>query len=779
MLLPSFASTIVAVISSATLANSLGTTCTTPLGAGTAAAADPFWMQTIKHQGIAAFNPNPSTYQVFRNVKDFGAKGDGVTDDTAAINAAISAGNRCGGGSCPSSTVTPAVVFFPSGTYLVSHSIVPYYYTQLIGDAKHPPTLLAAASFTDLAVIDADPYIPGGGGAQWYTNQNNFFRSVRNFVIDVTRVPATLSQGTGIHWQVSQATSLQNIVVNMSPASNTAHQGIWMENGSGGFMGDLVFNGGKFGMWVGNQQFTVRNVTVNNAQTGIFGAWNWGWTFQGITLNNCQVGFDLSTGGGSAAQTVGAEAIIDATVSNTPIFVRTSAASNGKLGGSLVLNNIKLTNVPTAVGVVGGAVVLAGGTTTITSWGQGNVYTGTNGAGTFTQGSIPAPTKPASLLDSTGKIFGRTRPQYAAYAVTQFVSVRDQGAKGDGKTDDTAALKAIFAAYAGCKIIFFDAGTYVVTSTITIPAGTQIVGEAWSVIAGKGAAFQDMNNPQVVVQVGAPGSSGLVEITDVIFSTIGPAGGAIVVEWNVKQTTQGGAGMWDSYIRLGGAAGTNLQASNCPSSGSGGTTNCLAAFLGLHLTAASTAYLEGTWVWLADHDLDQSGQSQVSLYSGRGILSESAGPVWMIGTASEHHAQYQYSLVGAQNHYMGLMQTETPYYQPVPVAPAPFTVNSAFKDPTSWSGISQAWALRVTTSTNILVFGAGFYSFFTNYGQACLTPENCQTQIVNVDTASSGVHIYSLSTVGTTFQLSVGQAGVINQSSNQNGFAATVTSWSQ
>lgn len=39
-----------------------------------AAAADPFWMQTIKHQGISAFNSNPTTYQVFRNVKDFGAK---------------------------------------------------------------------------------------------------------------------------------------------------------------------------------------------------------------------------------------------------------------------------------------------------------------------------------------------------------------------------------------------------------------------------------------------------------------------------------------------------------------------------------------------------------------------------------------------------------------------------------------------------------------------------------------------------------------------------------
>ncbi|KAJ7724091.1 exo-beta-1,3-glucanase [Mycena maculata] len=768
------------VIAFASLANSLGTTCTTPLGAGTANATAPFWMQNIQHQGIAAFNPDPSSYQVFRNVKDFGAVGNGVADDTAAINAAISSGNRCGDGTCSSSTTTPAVVFFPSGTYLVSASIIAYYYTQLIGDARNPPTLLAAASFDDLAVIDADPYIPGGGGAQWYINQNNFYRSVRNFVIDVTRVPATLSQGTGIHWQVAQATSLMNIVFEMSTAADTAHQGIWMENGSGGFMGDLVFNGGKFGMWVGNQQFTVRNVTINNAQTAIFGVWNWGWTFQGVTINDCQVGFDLSTGGGTAVQTVGAEAIIDATVTNTPIFVRTATASNGEVigAGSLVLNNIQLNNVPTAVGVVGGAVVLEGGTTTIASWGQGHVYTGSNAAPTFAQGSIPAPTKPASLLDSTGKIFGRTHPQYAAYDVSQFVSVRSHGATGNGETDDTAALNAVFAAYAGCKIIFFDAGTYVVTSTLTIPAGTQIVGEAWSVIAGKGAAFQNINSPQPVVQVGAPGSSGLVEITDIVFSTIGPAGGAIVVEWNVAQTTQGGAGMWDSHIRLGGAAGTNLLATNCPSSGSGGTTNCLAAYAGLHLTATSTAYLEGTWVWLADHELDASGSAQISIYSGRGILSESAGPVWMIGTAAEHHVLYQYNLVNAQNHYLGLIQTETPYYQPAPVPPAPFAVSTTFKDPSSWTGISAAWGLRVTTSTNILVFGAGLYSFYSNYNQACLTPESCQSQMVNVDTTSS-VHIYSLATVGTTFQLSVNQVGAINQSSNPNGFAATVTSWSQ
>lgn len=63
----------------------LGSTCSSPLGAGTAGANDAFWMQNMAHQGKAAYAPNPSTYQVFRSVKDFGAKGDGVTDDTAAI----------------------------------------------------------------------------------------------------------------------------------------------------------------------------------------------------------------------------------------------------------------------------------------------------------------------------------------------------------------------------------------------------------------------------------------------------------------------------------------------------------------------------------------------------------------------------------------------------------------------------------------------------------------------------------------------------------------------
>jgi glucan 1,3-beta-glucosidase len=155
-----------------------------------------------------------------------------VSDDTIAINNAISAGNRCMQG-CDSSTTTPAIIYFPPGVYMVSAPIVQLYYTQFIGDALSLPTIKATLAFQGIAIIDADPYIPGGNGANFYTNQNNFYRQIRNFIIDLTGMP--LGSGAGIHWQVAQATSLQNIRFEMQPGGGATNkqQGIFMDNGSG------------------------------------------------------------------------------------------------------------------------------------------------------------------------------------------------------------------------------------------------------------------------------------------------------------------------------------------------------------------------------------------------------------------------------------------------------------------------------------------------------------------------------------------------------------------
>ena len=330
---PSSSSSIATSTSTTTTPSSVTSTSscsTTPTPSPTQCS---YWMEEIEHQGKAPFQ-NDTAYQVFRNVKDYGAVGDGITDDTAAINLAISNGNRCAPGNCSSSTRTPATVYFPAGVYLISSSIIDYYYTNLIGNPNCIPTLKATMNFTGLGLIDGDLY---GANGLSYGATNVFWRQVRNFILDMTAIPHN-STATGIHWPTAQATSLQNIVFNMSNTNGTMHQGILIESGSGGFMTDLVFYGGLYGGDFGNQQFTMRNLSFYNSVTAINQLWDWGWTYYGINIVNCSVGLNMSTGG-TTAQSVGSITFFDSTITDTTIGILTATnfTSQPPTAGSLVL----------------------------------------------------------------------------------------------------------------------------------------------------------------------------------------------------------------------------------------------------------------------------------------------------------------------------------------------------------------------------------------------------------------------------------------------------------
>jgi Pectate lyase superfamily protein len=89
------------------------------------------------------------------NVRDYGAVGDGTTDDTAAIQAAINAANAGGGG----------IVFLPPGTYL-SRGQTLYSRIHLRGSGGDA-TILKLAAGANTAIVQSDGFaqLTGTGSA--------------------------------------------------------------------------------------------------------------------------------------------------------------------------------------------------------------------------------------------------------------------------------------------------------------------------------------------------------------------------------------------------------------------------------------------------------------------------------------------------------------------------------------------------------------------------------------------------------------------------------------
>ncbi|KAJ6263043.1 Glucan 1,3-beta-glucosidase [Drechslerella dactyloides] len=758
--------------------------------------ATSYWLANVAH-GVMPFAPGG--YKFYRNVRDYGAKGDGSSDDTVAINRAVSDGSRCGI-NCGSSSVLGALIYFPPGTYVISSPIIQYYYSQFVGDAVDRPIIRGSANFSGIALIDSDVYVPGGNGDEWYINQNQFYRQIRNFVLDLTQMQPSNKNGgqeyvaTGIHWQVAQATSLQNIDFNMpvsnGGASSTKAVGIFMENGSGGFLSDLKFNGGSIGFRAGSQQFTARGLEFNKCLTAISMIWDWGFNWQDIKVSNCQIGLNCSIGGGIDGQGTGSLSIIDSHFINTPMPILTR--TEGPLGPSIVIDNLIMEgggkNVVTGIDgkplLTGNA---AGGSVIISSWATGRRYTRAGEDGYDKTGLLnPAPKKSQSLLDfNSGKWFTRSKPQYQSMGAGSFIIATDHGVKNDGTGDQTSAINNLLK---GAKSpVFFPAGVYQVSGTVFVPVGTRMVGEGWSQIMGTGSYFQDANSPKVMVQVGNAGDKGVVEMSDFLFTVKGATAGAILVEWNVHETTQGSAAMWDCHFRVGGAKGSNLQLEQCPK----GTVSksCKAASMLLHITTKSSGYFENVWAWVADHDLDKAtkphetdtGKYQISVFSARGILIESQGPTWLYGTGSEHNVLYQYQLHGAKDVFLGHMQTETPYYQPSPGAPGPIVVNPVMPAP----GASPPGAVVLPYFSGEPSFkqcaagtGAGFYSFFENYKLECNQWERCQRRLVQTS-YSEGIWVFNLFTKGAIEVVSPlgGIPAILVNSTEKNGYTTEISVW--
>ncbi|KAI8649290.1 hypothetical protein NCS57_01465700 [Fusarium keratoplasticum] len=532
------------------------------------------------------------------------------------------------------------------------------------------------------------------------------------------------------------------------------------------FVGLGVFTSNKYvaddvGWYLNTANFlrSIRNFKIDIRLTDP-GAYVYGIHWQDFIIESCESGMVVTGGSGgpnSKGQTVGSLVLADSIIANTQNGIVTLLHAENVT--SLLVQNVGFFNVKTAISDSAENRVLLGGGDEVhlDSWGFGKI-TDAKGISKFVNGErVPAMNRTEELLGIAydkmkPNLFTRRRPKYYNVPNNKVMNVKALGAKGDGKTDDTAVLNSILDGAANISsIVYFPYGVYIIKDILCVPMGSRIIGQAWSQIMATGSRFEDERNLHIAVQ------------------------------WNAQEAIKGSVGMWNSHFRVGGAAGSNLQTPDCAKSTGSVDPKCKAASMLLHLTSGSTAYLENVWAWVADHDIDDPKQTQISVYAARGILIESQR-AWLWATSSEHSTLYQYQLTGAKNILMGMIQTESPYYQPVPRAPSPFRIGHFPDDPcfqdckTDRVGCYSSWALRIIDSSAIYVLGAGLYSWFSDYDQKCVEKGNCQDRAVEVQ-QSDGLWIYNLCTKGTLEMVSPYNGNATLAKDNINGYRSSILAW--
>jgi hypothetical protein len=218
-----------------------------------------------------------------------------------------------------------------------------------------------------------------------------------------------------------------------------------------------------------------------------------GQAWKSIHIQDCKTGFRLISEDG--VHNTGSFLLTDSLFENvdTAILTFPAKAEFGDGTTGITLDNIRFLRTKQGVVDTEGMSYLDTNSD-IDTFVLGRIYVDQN---KLTALSVAYQTKRDPLMVGDNPLrlpkspyFERPKPQYDYHSPAQFRHVRDS-CKGDGKTDDTQCIQNILNESAGKNIVFFDAGSYIITDTITVPAGSVIVGENWSQLVAYGSKFGD------------------------------------------------------------------------------------------------------------------------------------------------------------------------------------------------------------------------------------------------------------------------------------------------
>ncbi|MGD0796090.1 MAG: glycosyl hydrolase family 28-related protein [Acidobacteriaceae bacterium] len=450
------------------------------------------------------------------NVKtQYGAKGDGVTDDTRAIQQAISGSIHSANG---------AILYFPAGVYLVSSPLVYKDITQTWSSAL---TLQGENQDNTIIKLADNDQLYQNSSSQTDVldlgSQNTFGNGAGNDAFDNYLFDITIDVGRGnksavaLDFMGNNYCGLRNVTLKSSDPNHAGAIGLSMLRYATGpcLMKNVVINGFDYGIDAANMEYsaTFENLTLLNQ--GLYGIYNSNnvLSIRGlVSTNRVPAIYNQSS--------LGLITLLQATLQGGSPAV--SAIVNS---GTLYARNVNS---------AGYSSVLSSTTRTfgssLTEYDSGQV-----------QSLFPSNVSSLNLpIQET--------PQFEDVNLADWANVVSFGADPKGSSDSSAAIQT--AIDSGATTVYFPTGKYLVTRTIFVRGSVRMIAGFDSYITPPGSAFQSASSPSPLFQIDAGASD--VTLNHLQLGNWGPYQypGIVFIEQNSARPVA----LLDSAYLSGGAA---------------------------------------------------------------------------------------------------------------------------------------------------------------------------------------------------------------------------------
>lgn len=401
--------------------------------------------------GHSVFTQKPEDPEaIYFTPENFGIKADGKMDVTKALQEAIFK---------VKTEKNFGILFLPEGTYRITRTIQIPASVRLIGYGSKRPVIYLAPKTEGFQ--DERNYMVWFTGGIPREGQNPPDANAGTFYSAVSNVDFRIGRGNPMAVAVRCHVAQHSFISHVDIYAGDGYAGIW---DVGNELEDVRFYGGEYGIKSsrtspGWPMMVVDTYFEGQRKAAVYSK-EVGFAFVGMHVKNVPVAFEM------------ADSLCDRVLIERSLFEHVSDAGvkvsmEGNTFSQVNLVDVDCRDVPVAVAYKQSGKKLpgAGRTYMIRNYSYGLVYENMAAAGEFAEISdiVPSATVPTALSPSL--------PQLPP--MSEWVSVRDYGARGDGETDDIEAFEK---AIAENEVVYVPEGWYRLSRTLKMGPKTKLIG---------------------------------------------------------------------------------------------------------------------------------------------------------------------------------------------------------------------------------------------------------------------------------------------------------------